>query len=56
MVFQSSYAGFMEEYACRSPGIIVAVDEAAFAVLVVWLNGDTTSEHMSYIKVINENR
>ena len=53
--FWSTYENFMRDYRGRNPGLVIHVRNSA-SVDILWSNGDRTSEHGTYLRLINESR
>ena len=52
--FSSSYKPWQRHYRSRNPGIVTAVeaDEHGSSASVAWLNGETTKEHVTFLKSV----
>jgi hypothetical protein len=59
--FYSSFEPFSEVYESKNPGVVLFVNRSAGwghkqgMAEVMWSNKEVTTEHLSYLKVVNEN-
>ena len=53
--FYSTYENFMRDYRVRNPGLVTYVRNSA-SVDILWSTGEQTSEHGSYLRLLNESR
>jgi len=61
--FTSTFMPFQKDYKHRNPGVILkvkgtpvleSIGRTRMSAMVMWSNGDVTTEHVSYLKKVND--